>query len=86
MPGLPDKWIINNNGFNGRVAAINAEFNTGLELGDEIIAMNLVKQTFQQRDEMKVECAKIDAALDEYLDYLRKTNNWMAEFIDNNLP
>jgi len=83
MPNAPDKVIINHGGFNGRVAAINHEFNSLMVLGDEIIEKGWTKETNAMRDELRVECKKIDAALDCYLDYLRKLVDKFSDFIDN---
>lgn len=86
MPNGPDKVVINHGGFNGRVAAINAEFEVLMHLGGELIDLELASTTNDDRDVMKIECATIDQALDKYLDYLRKLISKWADKIDNNIP
>lgn len=86
MPNGPDKIIINHGGFNGRVAAINAEFEVLIHLGNEIIDLDLASTTNDDRDEMMIECEQVDEALDTYLEYLRKLIKKWANKIDNHKP
>lgn len=83
MPYASDKIIINGNGIRGRYLAIEEEFKTAKTLGAEIVSKGWEKETIALRDEMIPECNKIDKAMDHYLEFMRKFNNKLADFIDN---
>lgn len=83
MPYASDKIIINGNGLRGRFSALMMEFQTAETLGSEIVDNGWASETVVLRDEMKVECAKIDKAIDHYLEFMRKFNEKLADFIDN---
>lgn len=93
MPLARNKILINCWGMRGRTAAIEQEFEAAKYLGDEIaelgggIANNklLVEDGALHQKDIEAACAKVDAALDEFLLFMRGLNDTRRKWLDTKL-
>lgn len=84
MPGARNKIIINDNGNQGRHAAIDSDFDTLKMLAAEMEQMGLLMdpEALAMRDDMEKDCEAYDRAADKYIASNRRMIKRMYDFIE----